>query len=149
MDAQLSVTGGNLDHSRWMAPELIQPELIGLTSAKFNKTTDVWSYGMLCLEVLTGQRPFHNRERSAAVISDLISGTRPARPEIEVTRRGLSDGLWDLMQNCWRRLPDDRPTMGEVLTQMKRLEHKQANAQWPYKSHNQRRRPLLYLPYSK
>jgi son of sevenless len=135
VDTRALVTSDSLDNSRWMAPELIQPELIGLKSSKPNKATDVWSYGMLSLEILTGKVPFHNRARSPAVISDIINGILPARPPVEVTRCGLSDELWDLIQQCWRRMPEHRPTMSEVMLRMKALENKQANSQWPYESH--------------
>ncbi|KAF8589937.1 ras GEF [Ramaria rubella] len=113
-DVHSSATADNHGNSRWMAPELINPELIGLQVVKPNTTTDVWSYGMLCLEILTGLPPFHHRTRAPAVISDLINGMRPTRPPVEVTRRGLSDALWDLMQQCWHQTPRLRPSMTDI-----------------------------------
>lgn len=50
-----SVQQGSL---RWSAPELIAPELIGLETAPASMESDSWSFGMLCLELLTGFPPF-------------------------------------------------------------------------------------------
>ncbi|KAF8510225.1 ras guanine nucleotide exchange factor domain-containing protein, partial [Hysterangium stoloniferum] len=114
-----STAGESHGNSRWMAPELINPELIGVSSVKPNVHTDVWSYGMLCLEIFTGERPFHNRIRIGAVITDLINGARPTRPPPEVTQRGLSDGLWGLMQQCWLQAPASRPAVTDIVRNMK------------------------------
>ena len=111
-----------------MAPELIKPELVGLPSMKPNKATDVWSFGMLCLEVLTGKPPFRNRPRSATVITDIIDGILPTRPPVEVPDRGLSDRLWYLMQHCWARKPEERPLMNVVVQKMKTLQSKRPSS---------------------
>ncbi|KAF8502442.1 ras guanine nucleotide exchange factor domain-containing protein [Gautieria morchelliformis] len=131
-EMQSTQTPDNHGNSRWMAPELIKPELIGLSAVKPNKATDVWSYGMLCLEILTGKCPFHDRARAAMVISDLIGGVRPARPPDQVTHRGLSDELWSLMQLCWHGKPESRPTMNKVVMLMRTL---QASSQLQYRLH--------------
>ncbi|KIJ29890.1 hypothetical protein M422DRAFT_268673 [Sphaerobolus stellatus SS14] len=114
-----STAGENHGSSRWMAPELIEPALIGQESVKPNPSTDIWSYGMLCLEILTGQRPFHDRSRDAQVIQGLVSGVRPTRPSPEITRRGLSNELWELMQLCWHQVPDFRPSMSDIFPTMR------------------------------
>jgi len=43
---------------RWIAPELLKPELIGSETAELSTQTDTWSFGMPCLELLTGSQPF-------------------------------------------------------------------------------------------
>lgn len=115
-----------------MAPEFIKPELVGLRSMKPNPATDVWSFGMLCLEILTGQAPFHNLVDPEAVLIQLIGGILPARPSAEVTDRGLSEELWVLMQQCWDRKPEQRPTMNMVIRRMETLPPKQSGSQRKY-----------------
>lgn len=95
---------------------------------------------MLCLEISTGQRPFHNRPRAAAVIQDLVTGVRPMRPEADVTRRGLSDALWDLMQKCWHQNPDLRPSMSDILAQMKSIQRERAGPRVPANAPRPRRK---------
>ncbi|KLO14883.1 hypothetical protein SCHPADRAFT_871926 [Schizopora paradoxa] len=98
---------------RWHAPELIRqgnewPALI-------SPTTDVWSYGMLCLEIMTGNQPYAHRSRDNDVIADLLSNRLPPRPAESIIRsRGLTDDIWEVMLSCWRPDPLKRPDMKTI-----------------------------------
>ena len=84
--------------------------------------TDVWSFGMLCLEIMTGQRPYAHRKKDTDVVQELIKYRLPPRPQgEEVLSRGLTDDLWLLMLSCWHLNPERRPTMGHIRIQMLRL----------------------------
>jgi len=110
---------------RWMAPELlIGEEIVTLQ-------TDVWSFGMIVLEVhfcfinriitlftnttafeqiLTLELPFSDLKGYPQVILTLHAKGRPSRPGSEADRRGLTDGLWHLMEACGAQSPRDRPS---------------------------------------
>lgn len=90
---------------RWLAPELMDQ------SVTPNTKSDVWSFGMLILEVCTGDVPFAPWKRNEQVMYQVsVNGLRPARPE---NNDWVTDGVWELMQQCWRE-PDARPAIMEV-----------------------------------
>ena len=61
-------------------------------------------------KVFTGNVPFSN-DTSVETMVAIMSGGRPPRP----THDALTDGLWELMQQCWTGDPDERPQISEVL----------------------------------
>ncbi|TDL28706.1 kinase-like protein [Rickenella mellea] len=94
---------------RWMAPELfVEDNLV-------SKQSDIWAFGMVVLEVMTGEFPFCEIKGYPQVILAIHSNVRPARPGKEAVERGLTDDLWRLLQECWAQKPVDRPTAASVL----------------------------------
>ncbi|KDQ53905.1 hypothetical protein JAAARDRAFT_182669 [Jaapia argillacea MUCL 33604] len=95
----------------WMAPELHAP-----SSSKDDRTPaqDVYSFGMVCIEVYTGKAPYGNLNHAAALacIRDFMSPPRPANPSGECL---MSDQLWNVAQMCWKPSPKDRPTIRKVI----------------------------------
>jgi len=87
---------------RWTAPE-------AMAFNKYSIKSDVWSFGILLTEIVTyGKKPYHgltNRE----VVQKLDEGYRHPKPA------GCPDGLYELMNDCWKTEPVDRPTF-ESLT---------------------------------
>ncbi|KIL59844.1 hypothetical protein M378DRAFT_969629 [Amanita muscaria Koide BX008] len=89
---------------RWMAPELIEGDVIVLTIA-----TDIYAFGMTVYEILSRQSPFAVAN-DVAVISKVIKGQRPERIE------SCSDEIWSIITRCWAQEPENRPSTGETLT---------------------------------
>ena len=108
---------------RWAAPELFTPNPVSLKHASTSHYTDVWSFGMLCLELMTGDRPFHHLTREILVAMDLQEGKLPERPGDPATSRGLSEGLWAIMMRCWDHIPESRPSMIRVMEMLRPLLH--------------------------
>ncbi|KAF9533346.1 hypothetical protein CPB83DRAFT_845111 [Crepidotus variabilis] len=96
---------------RWAAPEVLRDDGIASTFS------DVWSFGMVCLELLTGQAPFEGQD-DATVIQLLKDAKTPERPGRMVTSRGLSPDMWDLMRKCWSSNPEARPSMATVKSKL-------------------------------
>ena len=114
-----SLTDSNT--SRWSAPELMQPVLIGLSKVFASTSTDVWSFGMLCLELMTGCQPYNDVDNDITVAINLSKWQLPPRPGPMVTEQGLTDDLWALMLKCWHKNPHQRPTMTEVKDKIKKI----------------------------
>lgn len=97
---------------RWSAPELLQEH--GVISTH----SDIWSFGMLSLELLTGEQPYSSISRDLAVMHELDKYHIPSRPGRNVTARGLSDTVWALMRRCWHKKPVSRPSASTVRTEL-------------------------------
>lgn len=69
---------------------------------------------MFALELMTGAKPFAYLPRDLMVIRELDQGRLPERPGHEVTQRGLSNDLWNLLRKCWSKKPDSRPSITTV-----------------------------------
>ncbi|KAK7461493.1 hypothetical protein VKT23_008667 [Stygiomarasmius scandens] len=115
-------TIGSDDGTRWMAPELMNPDLDyvdcgndeeDMESVKLSTTpmSDVYSFGMTMLEVYTGLVPFSHRKFYGGVIYDVVNGIRPPRPSPSAYS-SLTDEIWEAIQCCWEHKPKHRPTMG-------------------------------------
>ena len=99
--------------TRWMSPELLDPDRFGPTDGRPTKESDCYALGMVIYEVLSGKFPFAPY-REYVVMRKVIEGERPERPEgVEGGR--FTDYLWHTLQLCWAQEPKGRPTIGEVL----------------------------------
>lgn len=96
--------------TRWMSPELLDPDMFHLEKVPRTRSSDCYGLGMVIYEVLSGHLPFHDKSKHAA-IAKALDGTRPKRP------MGLwfTDEIWDLLQHCWKHEPSDRPSVDHVL----------------------------------
>lgn len=99
----------------------MQPVLIGLSKVFASTSTDVWSFGMLCLELMTGCQPYNDVDNDITVAINLSKWQLPPRPGPMVMEQGLTDDLWALMLKCWHKNPHQRPTMTEVKDKIKRI----------------------------
>ncbi|CAE6419180.1 unnamed protein product [Rhizoctonia solani] len=108
--------------ARWMAPELFQPDT-NTSSSGVTSASDMWSFGMLCLEVFSGLPPFSKHRLDGQVIAALIQGNLPERPEPReaMYHRGLSDEMWRLMNQCWEWKPIARPEMRTLASEVRKL----------------------------
>ncbi|KAF9647767.1 kinase-like protein [Thelephora ganbajun] len=104
---QASPTVGN---SRWLAPEIIDPP----SDIVFeSKPADIFAFGMLAIEVFTGEPPFQGCSSSRAARL-ILKGDRPELPQ-NAEGVGLTVQVWELLQKCWHPDPARRPTIDEVV----------------------------------
>lgn len=84
----------------WLAPEVIM-------HAHYSKESDVYAFGIVLWEVFT-RRDVYPRLSAAQIISKVANeGLRPHVPH------GCP---WEeIMRKCWRRVPEDRPTFGDII----------------------------------
>ncbi|KAL8128724.1 hypothetical protein V2J09_017879 [Rumex salicifolius] len=97
------VSGGVRGTLPWMAPELL--------SGKSNMVTekiDVYSFGIVMWEVLTGDEPYADMH-CASIIGGIVNNS--LRPQIPA----WCDPEWKaLMESCWASDPSERPSFSEI-----------------------------------
>jgi serine/threonine protein kinase len=114
INASLTLAEGG--SARWLAPELIEGKAP-------SKESDVYSFAMSILELVTGKYPYEECKRDAQVIRNIIVlSSLPTRPKSVAASAWLSDDLWNLMQQCWRRDTSTRPWMSEVSRRVGEIE---------------------------
>ena len=92
---------------KWSAPEIIKEE-------RFHLKSDVWSFGMLVWEVVTGEEPY--KDLSISQASDRITaGTLMPKPS------SCPDTFFTVMRFCWRQDPRDRPIIDTMLSLLGRV----------------------------
>ncbi|GAB4851838.1 hypothetical protein Ancab_031237 [Ancistrocladus abbreviatus] len=100
----------------YMAPEL------ACQSLRINEKCDVYGYGVMVLEIVTGRRPVEYGEDSVVILSDhvrvmleqgnvldSVDSSMGEYPEEEVLP------VLKLASVCTSQIPSSRPTMGEVV----------------------------------
>ena len=93
-------TAGGTPH--FMAPELLDPGKFGKTSSRPTQPADIYAFGMVIYEVLTGLYPFHDQQLGKyQVICRVVGGTRPTKPD-NAEGVGFGNGTWELVKECWR-----------------------------------------------
>ncbi|KAG2323878.1 hypothetical protein Bca52824_006606 [Brassica carinata] len=97
------VSGGVRGTLPWMAPELLNG-----SSSKVSEKVDVFSFGIVLWEILTGEEPYANMHYGA-IIGGIVNNTlRPTIPS-------YCDSDWRiLMEECWAPNPTARPSFTEV-----------------------------------
>ncbi|KAF4576870.1 hypothetical protein EYR36_000532 [Pleurotus pulmonarius] len=143
----MTASSADATSPRWAAPELIKHSKPASTSS------DVWSFAMFALELMTGAKPFAYLPRDLMVIRELDQGRLPERPGLEVTQRGLDNDLWNLLRKCWNKKPDSRPSMTTVrmkLAEIRGIRYEPLPSSLPSPSSSQtsppsvNRRPSLF-----
>jgi hypothetical protein len=118
--------------TRWMAPELFgisnqsvptqvcqetqHPSLSNeQRSKKYHFKVDIYSFGMVCYEILTGNIPFHNHPSMTQLRTDIKNGLRPNLPE------QCPQQLSELIQECYRSDPATRPSFFEICLRLRHI----------------------------
>ncbi len=95
---ELSDDNENYGIIPYMAPEVFLGQ-------KYTKASDIYSFGMMMWEVMTGRRPFWDRDHDTDLIIEICDGIRPPIGVINAP-----DGYIELMKECWNPDPFMRPT---------------------------------------
>ncbi|CAK9232135.1 unnamed protein product [Sphagnum troendelagicum] len=97
------------DTGFWRAPEVLQAVRDRSSDLRLvvSPAVDVYGFGMVCYEILTGHIPFEGHRKSD---DDLVlSGQRPDIPD------HVYPDLRDLLHRCWHDDPLQRPGWPEIL----------------------------------
>jgi serine/threonine protein kinase len=92
----------------YMAPEIFQGQ-------KYTKASDIYSFGMIMWEFMTGRRPFWDRNHDIELIIDISDGLRP--PIVT----NAPEGYIELMEECWNSDPDKRPQATDLYDKINKM----------------------------
>ena len=92
-----------------MSPEIIE-------SKPANQKCDIWSYGVVLWELITGEVPFKGIEEFQIAFLIVERDHRLPIPN------GCPPVLSSLMQICWQRDPKDRPTFKDILATLDKID---------------------------
>ncbi|KAG2051685.1 hypothetical protein BDR06DRAFT_577442 [Suillus hirtellus] len=87
---------------RWTAPELLSEEE---SASAATTQSDMYSFGSIMLQVLTGDIPWCHLARDITVSLKVIEGRIHPRPDDCF----VTGQQWDFMTCCWSTTPNDRP----------------------------------------
>ncbi|XP_077476885.1 mitogen-activated protein kinase kinase kinase 10 isoform X3 [Stigmatopora argus] len=93
----------------WMAPEVIR-------SSTFSKGSDVWSYGVLLWELLTGEVPFRGIDGLAVAYG--VAMNKLALPIPSTCPQSFAR----ILEGCWSPDPHSRPRFVEILDHLTAIE---------------------------
>lgn len=126
--------GANILGSRnWMAPERI-------LGGSLKKPCDIYAFGMTLFEVnqllflftvwsdphkvFTNEIPLGHIAYGDFIELVVKLDVRPERPEeAEIIAYGLSDAVWQVAEQCWKKSPGERPTADAVCDLLSHLIH--------------------------
>ncbi|CAF3604797.1 unnamed protein product [Rotaria sp. Silwood1] len=92
----------------WMSPECIR-------NNEFSTKSDVWSFGVLLWECLTGEIPYKGFDQMQVAFG--IATNKYSLPIPSTCPEEFSQ----LMKDCWQLLPKDRPTFSELYEQINKI----------------------------
>lgn len=88
---------------RWYAPETLE-------TWEFSHKSDVWSYGIVVWEIYSGGcSPKYNCGIDSLSLREALKHERLLMP------RGCPKPMYELMSNCWRDDPNERPSFAEIV----------------------------------
>ncbi|KAL4143192.1 hypothetical protein QTP88_005550 [Uroleucon formosanum] len=104
----------------WMAPEVIKKSI-------FSKASDVWSYGVLLWELLTGEMPYKGIDVLAVAYGVAVNKLTLPIPST------CPQPFRELMEACWHSDSHMRPSFEDILTSLDDIVHS-AFTQTPHES---------------
>ncbi|KAH7337642.1 kinase-like domain-containing protein [Rhizoctonia solani] len=82
--------------------------LISENTPAATKQSDVYSYGMTALEILSGEMPFAGKNVTWLIRQALAGELLPSRP------RMVENDIWRIILACWAHDPSGRPSISTI-----------------------------------
>ncbi|KAK6929621.1 Serine-threonine/tyrosine-protein kinase, catalytic domain, partial [Dillenia turbinata] len=112
-----SGTYGTVYHGKWRGSDVaikrIKKSCFSGRSSEQDKLVDVYSFGIVLWEILTGEEPYANMH-CGAIIGGIVNNTlRPPIPE------NCDAGWGQLIEECWAHDPRARPSFTEITNRLR------------------------------
>ncbi|RHZ82314.1 hypothetical protein Glove_109g324 [Diversispora epigaea] len=92
----------------YMAPET-------LSRGEYTQASDIYSFGMIMLEVITSYPPYYNIPHNENLVMKICEGHKP---EIKCE---IPQFIKEIMEKCWNLEPQKRPSAKELISQFKKI----------------------------
>lgn len=96
---------------KYQSPELLNND----DNCELNKEIDVYSFGIVAFEILTGRdafNDFRNKLNSTIFKTKIMSGSRPKFPV------DFNSEMADLLSKCWSEVPRERPSFDVIFRKL-------------------------------
>ncbi|XP_063283009.1 RAF proto-oncogene serine/threonine-protein kinase isoform X1 [Pelobates fuscus] len=101
----------------WMAPEVIRMQ----DNNPFSFQSDVYSYGVVMYELMTGELPYsHISDRDQIIF---LVGRGCVGPDLSKLYKSCPKAMKRLVADCLKKLRDDRPLFPQILSSIELLQH--------------------------
>ncbi|CAK4624424.1 unnamed protein product [Aphanomyces euteiches] len=91
----------------WAAPEVLSDE----DQTRYSLKVDVYSFGIICWQLITGKQPFSDIPGSVLAVEEaVLEGTRPPIPD------DCPVHFAKLMRRAWHPKPDRRPSFRDIVS---------------------------------
>ena len=100
---------------QYAAPEALK----GSLSVPYSEAIDVYSFGILFWEILTGEIPFQelkNNPNTCDTIEQMI--IEGYRPSLELLPVDTPQSIVNIIKECWNSKPSSRPTLGKIISNL-------------------------------
>ncbi|KAI8537230.1 hypothetical protein RHMOL_Rhmol09G0008300 [Rhododendron molle] len=110
--AKLLQSDAQIDRSSlYLAPEVYRDEI-------FDRSVDVYSFGLILYEMLEGVQPFHPRSTEDAAKLMCLEGKRPP---FKTKSKHYPPDLKELIEECWDPETVIRPTFSEIIIRLDKI----------------------------
>ncbi|KAG9124773.1 hypothetical protein FRC07_010282 [Ceratobasidium sp. 392] len=91
---------------RYTAPEILKGD------SRYSTEADIYAFGMMVLEIVTGQTPFAKKPLATVIYAVTVKKEIPDRPDLSalLDNKSLENELWRLLTCCWAYKPSGRPS---------------------------------------
>ncbi len=100
---------GKFGTTHWMAPEIMK-------RLKYEEASDVFSYGMILYEIITGEIPYSNLKPN-----QIIGIVADCRKIVHVPDNTFNDYLKKLVVKCLKYNSEDRPSFRKIILYLEKV----------------------------
>ncbi|XP_053156233.1 RAF proto-oncogene serine/threonine-protein kinase isoform X4 [Hemicordylus capensis] len=101
----------------WMAPEVIRMQ----DSNPFSFQSDVYSYGIVLYELMTGELPYSHINNRDQII--FMVGRGYASPDLSKLYKNCPKAMKRLVADCVKKVREERPLFPQILSSIELLQH--------------------------
>ena len=101
-----------ISNYRYTAPEALK----GSIFVPYTSEIDIYAFGILFWEILTGKIPFSDLNDDPDIESKIIEGYRPDIKELE--QMNIPNSVIELISSCWDTNPSKRPNFNEIIPRL-------------------------------
>jgi serine/threonine protein kinase len=87
--------------------------------------SNVYSFGVILFEMMTGRIPYSDNDSLADWVSDYLKGEKPLREMVDPTLKSFQvdelEKLFEVIKDCVKPDPKQRPTMREITAKLREI----------------------------